>query len=162
MDHLPQKKLLTLCLWTRGDHVLLGYKKRGFGEGRWNGFGGKVESGESIAEAARREMYEEAGVHITQMEMRGVLSFFYTDEAKVHEVHLFHVTAAEGEPVETEEMRPQWFAWTDIPFGECWSDDAFWMPHFLRENIFVRSFGSMVNKKLFVTRYKRLQKIRSL
>ncbi|CAN0505072.1 unnamed protein product, partial [Ectocarpus sp. 12 AP-2014] len=32
--------------------ILLGMKKRGFGEGKWNGFGGKVESGESVEEAA--------------------------------------------------------------------------------------------------------------
>lgn len=39
-------KLLTL--------VLLGMKKRGFGAGKWNGFGGKVQPGETIEEAARQ------------------------------------------------------------------------------------------------------------
>jgi hypothetical protein len=42
--------------------VLLGLKKRGFGAGKWNGFGGKVEQGESIRTAAIREMKEEAGI----------------------------------------------------------------------------------------------------
>lgn len=32
--------------------VLLGMKKRGFGMGKYNGFGGKVEPGESIEAAA--------------------------------------------------------------------------------------------------------------
>ncbi|XP_061850140.1 oxidized purine nucleoside triphosphate hydrolase isoform X2 [Colius striatus] len=31
-------------------------KKRGFGAGLWNGFGGKVQPGESIEEAARRKI----------------------------------------------------------------------------------------------------------
>jgi len=31
-------------------------KKRGFGQGKWNGFGGKVEPNESIEQAAIREM----------------------------------------------------------------------------------------------------------
>lgn len=48
------KKLLTLVLITRPNQVLLGMKKRGFGQGRWNGFGGKVEKGETILEAAKR------------------------------------------------------------------------------------------------------------
>ncbi len=34
--------------------ILLGKKKRGFGEGKWNGLGGKVEANESIAEGAIR------------------------------------------------------------------------------------------------------------
>ena len=37
-------------------------KKRGFGAGRWNGFGGKVAPAETIEDAARRELLEEAGV----------------------------------------------------------------------------------------------------
>ncbi|KAJ1429629.1 hypothetical protein B484DRAFT_396306, partial [Ochromonadaceae sp. CCMP2298] len=28
--------------------VLLGMKKRGFGAGKWNGFGGKMDPGESM------------------------------------------------------------------------------------------------------------------
>lgn len=38
----------------KDDQVLLGYKKRGFGVGTWNGFGGKVEEGESIRNGALR------------------------------------------------------------------------------------------------------------
>jgi 8-oxo-dGTP diphosphatase / 2-hydroxy-dATP diphosphatase len=34
--------------------VLLGLKKKGFGKGKWNGFGGKVEKNETILEAAIR------------------------------------------------------------------------------------------------------------
>ena len=41
-------KLLTLVIPVDDDkkRVLLGLKKRGFGEGYYNGFGGKVEPGE--------------------------------------------------------------------------------------------------------------------
>ncbi len=42
--------------------VLLGMKKRGFGAGKWNGFGGKVEKGESNTQAAIRELEEESGI----------------------------------------------------------------------------------------------------
>ena len=39
-------------------------KKRGFGEGKWNGFGGKVEEGETILQAALRELKEECGASV--------------------------------------------------------------------------------------------------
>ena len=47
-------KVLTLVLIRERTRVLLGMKKRGFGHGRWNGFGGKVETGETILQGAVR------------------------------------------------------------------------------------------------------------
>lgn len=47
-------KQLTLLFPLRENQVLLGYKKRGFGKGWWNGFGGKVKSDESVEDAAKR------------------------------------------------------------------------------------------------------------
>ena len=49
-----ENKLLTLAFVCRDREILLGFKKRGFGAGRWNGFGGKVENGETIEEGAKR------------------------------------------------------------------------------------------------------------
>jgi len=36
-------KQTTIIFPIYDDQVLLGMKKRGFGEGKWNGFGGKLE-----------------------------------------------------------------------------------------------------------------------
>ena len=51
---MAANKLLTLAFIKDSSKILLGYKKRGFGIGRWNGFGGKVQPGESIENAAKR------------------------------------------------------------------------------------------------------------
>ena len=40
-------KLVTLLFLRRDGQILLAMKKRGFGEGKWNGVGGKVEPGET-------------------------------------------------------------------------------------------------------------------
>lgn len=53
---MENKKILTLCIIHQENKVLIGMKKRGFGEGRWNGFGGKVQENETIEEAAKREL----------------------------------------------------------------------------------------------------------
>jgi 8-oxo-dGTP diphosphatase/2-hydroxy-dATP diphosphatase len=59
--------------------VLLGKKKRGFGTGRWNGFGGKVEEGETIEESAKRETREEAGIDVSDLEKVGIIEFEFQD-----------------------------------------------------------------------------------
>jgi 8-oxo-dGTP diphosphatase len=41
--------------------------------GRWNGIGGHVEPGECIRAAARRELREEAGLDVPDLELRGVV-----------------------------------------------------------------------------------------
>lgn len=125
------KKIMTLCLINDGDRVLLGMKKRGFGEGRWNGFGGKVKEGEKIEEAAIREFQEEANVKILNMRKRAVLEFYYEDSDEIMETHLFTCESYEGEILETEEMRPNWFTVDEIPFDKMWPDDTHWMPMLL-------------------------------
>jgi 8-oxo-dGTP diphosphatase / 2-hydroxy-dATP diphosphatase len=52
---MATRKALTL-LFVRNNfnEILLGLKKRGFGEGKWNGFGGKVNPTETITDAAIR------------------------------------------------------------------------------------------------------------
>lgn len=123
-----QKILLTLCLLTDGDNILLGFKKTGLGKGRWNGFGGKVNEGESVEQAMRREVLEESGLQIKRADHRGVLTFENQGVEKILEVHVFHSRDYFGVPIETAEMRPQWFNISKIPFEKMWPDDRFWMP----------------------------------
>ncbi|KAG7377212.1 Nudix (Nucleoside diphosphate linked moiety X)-type motif 1 [Phytophthora pseudosyringae] len=132
------RKLLTLALIVRGGgaskQVLLGMKKRGFGVGKWNGFGGKVEAADaSIAAAAAREVAEEAnvGVEVEDLQPRGVLLFSFDQGTEVMEVHVFLTQQFSGQPSESEEMRPQWFDAAEIPFKGMWADDHIWLPHVL-------------------------------
>jgi ADP-ribose pyrophosphatase YjhB (NUDIX family) len=46
-------------LFNAQGQILLGMKKRGFGVGKWNGPGGKLEAGESVIQGALRELEEE-------------------------------------------------------------------------------------------------------
>jgi 8-oxo-dGTP pyrophosphatase MutT (NUDIX family) len=125
------KKVLTLCLIQKDGQVLLGMKKRGFGLGRWNGFGGKVEEGETIEQAAKREVLEEAGVSINSMEKVGLINFTFDNESVVREVHIFRIHDFQGEPTESEEMKPQWFSAQDVPLDSMWDADRHWFPIFL-------------------------------
>lgn len=107
--------ILTLCIIHIHPRVLLGMKKRGFGEGKWNGFGGKVEQSETIESAVKREVREEAGIIVESTEPMGIIEFTYHGSATIHEVHIFSAQKFSGEPFETEEMRPKWFHVDKIP-----------------------------------------------
>jgi 8-oxo-dGTP diphosphatase / 2-hydroxy-dATP diphosphatase len=138
----PPHKQLTLVLLTAGGRVLLGRKKTGFGAGKWNGFGGKVEPGETLAAAAAREFLEETTVAATGLAHVGHLVFtFEGAPTEVLEVHVFTASGyAGGEPAETDEMAPSWFGVGDIPYGGMWADDAHWLPHALAGRRFAGRF----------------------
>jgi len=136
-----KRKILTLCIIHNHPRVLLGMKKRGFGKGRWNGFGGKVEKGEEIIEATLRETKEEAGIRPHDIERVGILDFaFEGNEEEILEVHIFKGSTFDGEPTESEEMKPQWFYIDEIPFSEMWTDDCYWFPLFLKNKKFKGHF----------------------
>jgi len=127
-----KKILLTLAFVERENKILLGMKKRGFGVGRWNGFGGKVKKGEKIEEAVKRELKEEVGILAKKIEHRGILNFVFDQNPdEILKVHLFKVLDFEGEPRESEEMKPRWFRKEEIPFDKMWPDDKHWLPLFL-------------------------------
>ena len=125
------KKLLTLCIIHRNQEILLGLKKRGFGEGKWNGFGGKVSAGETMEDAAKRELREEAGIEAKELEKAGILDFELKGDPEILQVHIFKSPNFSGEPKESEEMKPKWFHIDEIPFKEMWPDDIYWLPMLL-------------------------------
>jgi len=148
------KKLLTLCIVYQHSRVLLGMKKRGFGAGKWNGFGGKVMAGETIEEAAKRELREEAGIEAKHLDKLGIIDFESKGDPEILQVHIFRSDIFSGEVSESEEMKPQWFHIDEIPFKEMWPDDVFWMPLLLSRKKFEGKFsfdesGAILGQELF-------------
>jgi len=113
----------------------LAMKKRGFGVGKWNGVGGKIDfkkGDKNIMEAAIRETEEEIGVKVKDLEKVALLDFYFPYHPDWnHPVHVFLVKNWQGEPRESEEMLPKWFKVKEIPFAKMWDDDKFWLPHVL-------------------------------
>jgi len=134
----PMNKNSTLCFLIRESapesQILLGFKKIGFGAGKYTGFGGKVERGETIATAAIRELEEETRIKVLEENLQplGCLSFCFPAKPDWSQnVHVFLATTWEGDPAESTEMLPAWFAADEIPFEQMWQDAAHWLPRIL-------------------------------
>jgi len=143
----------TLCFLLKNDQILLAMKKRGFGEGKWNGVGGKVDEGETIEHAALRETEEEIGVTAEEsdLEAMGILHFRSAWNEKLNwDVHVFILRTWRGEPQESEEMRPQWYPSNQLPFDNMWSDDKYWLPHVLAGEKIIGDFEFDKNEADFV------------
>lgn len=144
----------TLCLLIKGDNILLGMKKRRFGAGKWNGFGGKIdkEKGDkNIMDSLFRELKEEAGVSIKNPEQVGLMRFRFPYKSEWdQDVHLFLVKDWDGEPSESEEMLPKWFKFDEIPYKSMWDDDKHWLPLILAnkkiEADFIFKEGEIIDK----------------
>lgn len=124
-------RLTTLCLLLKDDKVLLAMKKRGFGAGKWNGVGGKVGGRETIKQAAIRETREEIGIKLDckQLKNVGSLKFYFKNRPELDQhMHVFIITDFLGEPIESEEMKPVWFRYLEVPFSNMWPDDKYWLP----------------------------------
>lgn len=124
-------KTCTLLLLLEDDNILLAMKKRGFGEGRWNGVGGKVDGEESIEQALVRECQEEIGVTPLTYHKVALHDFKFPDGTSDMIVHAYTCTKWDGIPVETDEMAPQWFNVGDIPYDTMWRGDSYWLPQVL-------------------------------
>ena len=121
----------TLVFVIRDGKILLIDKKTGFGKGKINGPGGKVEKGESPEACAVRECREELGITVSKPRYCGQHRFQFVDGYSLL-VWVYSSDTFEGIPVETIEAKPLWFPLEEIPYEQMWEDDRLWLPMLLR------------------------------
>ncbi|KAF7975518.1 hypothetical protein HWV62_9331 [Athelia sp. TMB] len=111
----------------------------------YNGFGGKVDAGETPIQAAKRELMEESGIE-APLEHAGTLLFLIAGVQWAFHIDIYRAESFSGNPVETEEIRPQWFSTGDsnstgteppIPYDKLWESDYLWFPLLLEKQKFI-------------------------
>lgn len=114
--------------------VLLGRKRRGMGVGKWNGFGGKIEAGETMRQCAARELREECGI-VVQQEALTLMADLYFDQPSdanwSHGGMVYFARKWSGTVTVSEEMEPRWFSLADLPYEAMWEADKIWLPKLL-------------------------------
>lgn len=136
----------TLCFLMRENpsrEVLLGLKKTGFGAGKYAGFGGRIEVSETIERAAVRELEEESGIKVSINEIYpvGHLTFLFPAKPDWSQtVHVFLAKKWQGDPKESDEMKPIWCMLDEIPFESMWDDASYWLPLILQGKRIKASF----------------------
>ncbi len=123
-------KIVTIVFLVTPRHVWLAPKKRKCGVGFLNGYGGKVENGESILESAVRETEAESlvALSVRDLVLITTLDFFKVSE-HIFQGHIFLATRWSGQPQETVEMgRPELHLRKDPPLQRMLKGDALWVP----------------------------------
>ena len=134
----------TLVYIIDGEQILLAMKKRSHGVGKWNGPGGKVQAGESVEEAACREVKEEVGLDVKPEDLQSVGEVEFVYEARpdtTNHCFVFLTRRFSGDPIESDEMRPQWFPLNNLPWEEMWESDKLWLEEALVGKVVHYRFG---------------------
>ncbi len=112
---------------VRGSDVLLGRRIASFGDGLWQTPGGKPDPGESLAEAAIRETFEETALAISDpVEIARQYDDFAEIETR-YETVFFAVRCERGEPQNTEPDKCEGWSWHPLdalPADRFAIDDA--------------------------------------
>ena len=102
-------------------------KEKDIHEGKWNGLGGKMESGETPEECVVREIKEESGLTIRRPALRGVLTFPSFDGENDWIVFLFTAHQFKGKLIDSNEGHLEWIENKKLSSLHLWEGDRIFM-----------------------------------
>lgn len=120
--------LATLVYIIKDGKTLMIHRNRKDGDehlGKYNGLGGKLESGETLEECAKREVLEESGLTLTELTKKGDILFPKFDKyGNDWHVHIYTSNDFTGElNYENREGDLAWHNNADVPHLNLWEGD---------------------------------------
>ena len=126
MNKIPET---VLCYIKKDDCYLLllrNKEENDMNEGKWMGVGGHLEEGETPYDAAKREIREESGLIVEELNYVGVVEFVNDDYSEI--MHIFTVDSFQGELIECNEGTLEWIPIKDIYNYTMWEGDKAFLP----------------------------------
>jgi len=140
----PTKTIRAVLCYIRNENqFLLLLKSSGrFGGGFWNAPGGKIKDGEDPVIATKREVLEETGLTVEDLKKMGFLEFFFGSGKQNPDwtAEVFITSEFSGSMRESDEGKLQWFSKENLPIGQMWQDDRYWLPLLVEGKKFRGSF----------------------
>jgi len=136
-------KLGTLCYVRRPGQTLMIHrikKPNDMHLGKWNGLGGKLEPGETPEECAIREIHEESGLRVQNLEYRGLLTFPGFANEEDWYAFVFTTNQFEGELIDSPEGYLAWIDDPELLALNLWEGDRIFLPWLDLPGIFSAKF----------------------
>lgn len=123
----PAPRVAVVVFLVKGNKVLLGRRRSAVGYSTFALPGGNLEFGESFEECAVREVKEETGLEIANVELLTVTNNLFLEEPKpYHYVTIFMRSIPADAYQEPQNMEPEkcdgwdWYGWDDLPQPLFW------------------------------------------
>ena len=134
--------LATLCYIKHNGYTLMVYRNKKPNDihaGKWNGLGGKFETGETPEECVLREVFEESGLSIQSPKLCGLLMF---PKFKDNDWYVFVFTAHDftGELIDSPEGELEWIPNEKMPGLSLWESDHIFLPWIQEGKFFSAKF----------------------
>lgn len=124
-------KSCVVLIFNNNWEILLCMKKRWFWAWKWNWPGWKVKNWENITETMKRELLEETWINadISEFIHKWKINFSFLNKSEWNqEMTIFTINWFIWVAVESEEMKPEWFRVSSIPYEQMWDADKIWIP----------------------------------
>ncbi len=133
----------TLCYIQRNNETLMLHRvKKDYDihQDKWNGLGGKFESGESPEECLLREIKEESGLILTDYKLAGLLSFPKFDGHNDWQVFLYQAWGFKGDMIDSPEGNLLWIPNHKLLDLNLWEGDKLFIKWMLQNKFFSAKF----------------------
>lgn len=136
-------KLATLCYLKQDGKTLMLHrikKAQDIHEGKWNGLGGKFEQGETPESCARREVFEECGLTVNSLVLKGILTFPLFAKHEDWYVFVFVIRDFAGTLMTSNEGELAWIPDEKIMALPLWDGDRLFLPWLEKPGFFSGRF----------------------